>query len=144
MIDTSAGYTTGAEANCSSSVCCREGTVAESSPNVTLLSAPRFGSYLWCAAQTASPGTKGLITFNSDTPYSLALAALESIPVLTSTQDTGFNFTIYTGDLVSHDPTNELSRDYVLYTEVSANHLAQRTSTQAPHRLLSTICSRRC
>ena len=38
--------------------------------------------------------------------------------MLTGTQDTGFNFSIYTGDLVSHDPDNELSREYVMYTEV--------------------------
>jgi sphingomyelin phosphodiesterase len=59
----------------------------------------------------------------SDTPFALALAALESIPVLTGTQNFGFNFSIYTGDLVSHDPDNQLSREYVEYTEVSQNGL---------------------
>lgn len=58
------------------------------------------------------------INIESDVPYALALSALEAIPVLTGTQDTGFNFSIYTGDLVSHDPDNELSREYVMYTEV--------------------------
>lgn len=60
---------------------------------------------------------------------------LEAIPVLTGTEKTGFNFTVYTGDLVSHDPENQLSRlavflitdaasvlmrfrDYVMYAEV--------------------------
>lgn len=46
----------------------------------------------------------------SDTPYALALAALESIPTLTNTENTGFAWTLYTGDLVSHDPDNQLSR----------------------------------
>ena len=46
----------------------------------------------------------------SDTPYALALAALESIPALTNTQSTGFAWTLYTGDLVSHDSDNQLSR----------------------------------
>ena len=45
----------------------------------------------------------------SDTPLSLMVAALESIPVLTDTKSKGFDFTIYTGDLVSHDPDNQLS-----------------------------------
>lgn len=58
------------------------------------------------------------INVNSDTPYALALSVLQAIPVLTRTQDSGFNFSIYTGDLVSHDPDNELSREYVMYTEV--------------------------
>ena len=47
---------------------------------------------------------------SSDTPFALGLAALESIPVLTNTEDTGFAWTIYTGDLVSHDSDNQLSR----------------------------------
>ena len=47
---------------------------------------------------------------NSDTPFSLAAAALEAVPVLTGTEDTGFDFTVFTGDLVSHDSENQLSR----------------------------------
>ena len=72
---------------------------------------------------------------SSDTPYALALAALESIPSLTNTEDTGFAWTIYTGDLVSHDPDNQLSRfvlspsstteerSFFLFTEVILNIL---------------------
>lgn len=40
----------------------------------------------------------------------LGMAALQAIPALTDTQDTGFAWTIYTGDLVSHDSENQLSR----------------------------------
>ena len=41
------------------------------------------------------------------------MSALEAIPALTGTEDTGFAWTIYTGDLVAHDPENQLSRlDY--------------------------------
>ncbi|THH11063.1 hypothetical protein EW145_g904 [Phellinidium pouzarii] len=89
-------YTTGAEANCTSNLCCREGNVASSSPNETIFPAPRFGSY------------------RCDTPFALAGAALESIPVLAGTHDDPFDFMVYTGDLVSHDPDNELSREYIL------------------------------
>lgn len=52
---------------------------------------------------------------DSDTPFSLAAAVLETIPVLTGTEQTGFAWTIYTGDLVSHDPENQLSRQVVLF-----------------------------
>ena len=41
---------------------------------------------------------------------SLAVSALEAIPVLTETTDTGFAWTIFTGDLIAHDPDNEASR----------------------------------
>ena len=71
----------------------------------------------------------------SDSPLSLAVAALESIPALTGTQDNGFAWSMYTGDLVSHDNDNSISRyvrsrsysqlllihrnrDYIKYTEV--------------------------
>ena len=50
------------------------------------------------------------MTWNSDTPFSLAASVIESIPVVTDTQDTGFAWTVYTGDLVSHDTENQLSR----------------------------------
>ena len=48
--------------------------------------------------------------WNSDTPFSLAASVLEVIPVLTGTNNTGFAWSIYTGDIVSHDPENQLSR----------------------------------
>jgi hypothetical protein len=52
----------------------------------------------------------GLWAYSSDTPYSLALASLQAIPALTGVQQSPFNFVIYTGDLVSHDPDNQLSQ----------------------------------
>ncbi len=51
---------------------------------------------------------------NSDVPQALAQAVLSAIPVLTGTEETGFDFMIYTGDLVSHDNGNQLNR-YVYY-----------------------------
>lgn len=51
-----------------------------------------------------------LTRYFSDAPFSLMLAAMQAIPVLTGTQGTGFDFTIYTGDLISHDPDNQLAR----------------------------------
>ena len=59
-------------------------------------------------ASTLSDGANHDV--DSDTPFSLAAAVLEAIPVLTGTEQTGFAWTIYTGDLVSHDPENQLSR----------------------------------
>ncbi|KAJ7603124.1 Metallo-dependent phosphatase-like protein [Roridomyces roridus] len=92
-------YATSSEANCTSTPCCRSNKVNNASPNATLFHAPRYGA------------------FKCDTPMALGLAALEAIPPMTGTQDTGFDFTLYTGDLVSHDPDNQLSRAYVEYTE---------------------------
>lgn len=46
----------------------------------------------------------------SDTPWSMGLAALQAIPVLAGTENSSFDFTLYTGDLVSHDTEQQLSR----------------------------------
>ncbi|KAF8274298.1 sphingomyelin phosphodiesterase [Lactarius quietus] len=107
-------YATSSEANCTSGLCCRANNYNSHSLNVTLLPAPRYGS------------------FKCDSPFSLAVAALEAIPVLTGTEQTGFAWTIYTGDLVSHDAENELSRDYVTYTETVVYDLFKRMLGSGP------------
>ena len=100
----------------------------------------------------------------SDSPISLVVSALKAIPVLTGTERTGFDFTLYTGDLVSHDSENQLSRydssghdvytfeltigtlhrDYVLYTEVSRLLIGVICRPNAGGRLFCTISSRGC
>ncbi|CAL1693975.1 unnamed protein product [Somion occarium] len=107
-------YATGSEANCTSGLCCRENNHNAQSLNQTVLAAPRFG---W---------------FQCDSPYSLVLAALQAIPVLTGTERSGFDFTVYTGDLVSHDSDNQLSRDYVMYTETVIYDLFKRLLGSGP------------
>ncbi|KAF8481747.1 Metallo-dependent phosphatase [Russula ochroleuca] len=107
-------YATGAEANCTSGLCCRANTFSSTSPNKSLVPAPRYGS------------------FQCDTPFSLAASVVETIPVLTGTENTGFAWTIYTGDLVSHDSENQLSRDYVMYAETVLYDLFKRTLGSGP------------
>jgi hypothetical protein len=46
----------------------------------------------------------------SDSPLALITSVLEAVPALAGTQDTGFAWTLYTGDLVAHDPEYQLSR----------------------------------
>ena len=41
------GYANGAEANCTSGLCCRENNHNAQSPNQTVFPAPRYGAYLW-------------------------------------------------------------------------------------------------
>ncbi|KAJ6611473.1 Metallo-dependent phosphatase-like protein [Mycena sp. CBHHK59/15] len=107
-------YATGAEANCTSGTCCRSNNHNVHSLNVSLSPAPRFGAY------------------HCDTPLALGLAAVQAIPPLTGTEDTGFSFSIYTGDLVSHDPDNQLSRSYVEYTESILYDLFRKTLGSGP------------
>lgn len=84
-------YSTGSEAQCSGYLCCQASSRNTSAaPGQIIFPAPRYGA------------------FSCDTPYDLALAALEAIPVLTGTQQSGFDFTIFTGDLVSHLDDNQL------------------------------------
>lgn len=115
-------YSVNSEASCSSGLCCRA-----NNPNTAaavgqvFLPAPPYGS------------------FKCDSPYDLGLAALQAIGPLTGTQNGKENgkqgkqgkhdahrddeesiaWTLYTGDLVSHDHNQELSRAYVEYTEAS-------------------------
>ncbi|KAF2770786.1 hypothetical protein EJ03DRAFT_269756 [Teratosphaeria nubilosa] len=106
-------YKVGAEGNCSSGMCCRVNT-----PNTAILSgeisfpAPLYGYY------------------GCDTPYDLGLAALQSVGPLTGTSESNpLAWTIYTGDLVSHDAYYELSRAYVEYAEDSIYYLLKKYLT---------------
>ena len=95
-------YGAGAEANCSASLCCRFNSPNSASPNATLLPAALYGAY------------------ECDTPYFLGTSALQSIGPLTGTNSSEhFAWTVYTGDLVSHDSQNQLSRAYTEYAELS-------------------------
>ncbi|CAK7567951.1 MAG: hypothetical protein SEPTF4163_005929 [Sporothrix epigloea] len=106
-------YLVGSEANCTSGLCCRppilsgtgRGTfpshVATTSANISV-PAPLFGY------------------FRCDSPYFLALAAMQAVGPLTGTSaENPLAFTLYTGDLVSHDSINQLSESYVEYVEAS-------------------------
>nr|KIR45791.1 Ser/Thr protein phosphatase [Cryptococcus bacillisporus CA1280] len=105
-------HATGSEGNCTSGLCCRRGNPVESlNSNYTAsVPVPRYGYFL------------------CDTPGALGAAAVEAIPVLTGTDENdAFNMTIFTGDMVSHDPYYELSRDYIEYTETTLYNLWKQT-----------------
>lgn len=126
-------YEVGSEAVCTSGLCCRH---SENSTSQVNLPAPLYGAY------------------RCDTPYYLALAALQSLGPLTGTGSLKSSpaWTLYTGDLVSHDKHNQLSREYVEYTETSVygmmksfingpvfavlgNHDSNPDSIDAPHSM---------
>ncbi|KAI6009217.1 sphingomyelin phosphodiesterase [Pisolithus marmoratus] len=107
-------YATGYEANCTTSLCCRENVWNAASPDHVVLPAPRYGSYL------------------CDTPMSLMLAAMQAIPVLTETEGTGFNFSLFTGDLTAHDPDNQYSRAFVEQAQVVVYDLLKKYVGPAP------------
>lgn len=95
-------YAVSSEANCSSGMCCRENEYNAQFEDQVLLPASAYGAY------------------KCDTPYDLALAAMESIgPLAGTTNGSSLAWTLYTGDLVSHEPENQLSQRYVEYTETS-------------------------
>lgn len=126
-------YSAGAEGNCSSGLCCRS-----NNPN------PQ-GSILQPASVYGA--------FKCDTPYDLGLAALQAVGPLTGTNTSNpLGWTVYTGDLVSHDPQSELSRAYAEYAETSiygmlktyvtgpvfaalGNHDSNPEAIDAPHKL---------
>ncbi|CAG7960322.1 unnamed protein product [Penicillium olsonii] len=100
-----ARYAVSSEANCSSKLCCRSDNDNEHSEDKPLVSAPAYGY------------------FKCDTPYDLGLAALQAIGPLTGTgrgkHDEHLAWTLYTGDLVSHDPAPQISKALTQYTETS-------------------------
>lgn len=93
-------YDIGSEGNCSSYLCCRPYSQNEelftTSKNASV-PASRFGSFL------------------CDSPADLALSAFTDMPDFFNMDDLAFS--IFTGDIVSHDPEDFLSRDYVAYEE---------------------------
>jgi 3',5'-cyclic AMP phosphodiesterase CpdA len=96
-------YYVSSEANCTGGLCCRTNA---HDPNLPMgqvsIPAPLYGA------------------FKCDIPYYLGLAALQSIGPLTGTDKRHpFGWSIYTGDLVSHESQNELSRAYTEYAEFS-------------------------
>lgn len=107
-------YATGSEANCTAYLCCRENVWNAVSPNQVVLLAPPYGSFL------------------CDTPLSLMLAAMEAIPALTQTTGTGFNFSVFTGDLTAHDPDNQYSRAFVEQAQVVVYDLLKKYAGPAP------------
>ncbi|KAH7929501.1 sphingomyelin phosphodiesterase [Leucogyrophana mollusca] len=107
-------YATGAEANCSDYMCCRTNVFNVDSPNVTLVPAPRYGSYL------------------CDTPLSLLTSVMQAIPSLSGTEETGFAFSLFTGDITPHDPDNQYSRAFVEYSEIVVYEMFKRFLGPAP------------
>lgn len=106
------------ESNCSSGLCCRPSTSSSSQVTVP---APLYGA------------------FKCDTPYFLGTAALASIGPLTgtthenkTTDSDQFAWTVYTGDLVSHDSQNQLSRNYTQYAEYSVYHMLKSYIPSGP------------
>ena len=93
-------YDIGSEANCSQYLCCRPystNTVLDTGVANASVPASRFG-YLYC-----------------DSPPDLALSSFKSMPQFFDLKDVSFS--IFTGDIVSHDNDDQLSRAYVEYEE---------------------------
>jgi sphingomyelin phosphodiesterase len=93
-------YDIGSEANCSQYLCCRPYTTnTDLCTNAGNASVPasRFG-YLYC-----------------DSPPDLALSSFASMPSFF--EPSNVSFAIFTGDIVSHDRDDQLSRAYIEYEE---------------------------
>lgn len=93
-------YDIGSEGNCSQSLCCRPystNTMLHTTAKNASIPASRFGN------------------LNCDSPPDLALSSFESMDRFFDPEKLGF--AIFTGDIVSHDKDDQLSRAYVEYEE---------------------------
>ena len=94
-------YDIGSEANCTDYLCCRPYSVNDDLQTIRAnasVPASRFG-YLHC-----------------DTPADLALSVFSNMDQFIDRSR--INFTVFTGDIISHDNTDQLSRAYVEYEEI--------------------------
>jgi hypothetical protein len=111
-------YDVGSEGSCTEGLCCRPQSKSKSG-NLTS-SAALYGNY------------------NCDAPYYLITSGLQAIGPLTGTThdnttcDHQFAWSIYTGDLVSHDDQNMLSRNYTMYTEASVYSMLKHYMPSGP------------
>jgi len=93
-------YDIGAEANCSAGQCCRPisvNTALHTNSRNASIPASRFGEFI------------------CDTPPDLFVSAFANIPKFTDLSTV--SFAIFTGDVVSHDPADQLSAVYNSYEE---------------------------
>ena len=93
-------YDIGSEANCSQYLCCRPYATnddLDTTASNASVPASRFG-YLYC-----------------DSPPDLALSAFTEMPQFFPMSN--ISFAIFTGDIVSHDNDDQLSRAYIEYEE---------------------------
>lgn len=93
-------YDVGSEANCTQYLCCR--------PYST-------NTKLHTAADNASVPASRFGYLNCDTPPDLALSSFKTMPQFFDPKKV--SFAIFTGDIVSHDNDDQLSRAYVEYEE---------------------------
>ncbi|KAJ6028749.1 hypothetical protein N7540_004325 [Penicillium herquei] len=110
-----ARYAVSSEANCSLNLCCRSNNHNEHSEDKVLWPASPYGY------------------FKCDTPYDLALAALQAVGPLTGTGQgrcaESLAWTLYTGDLQAHDPEQQNSQEYLEYTETSVFEMFKKYLT---------------
>ncbi|KAK5099176.1 hypothetical protein LTS08_005755 [Lithohypha guttulata] len=108
-------YDIGSEANCTSHLCCRPdavNNVLHTNAQSPSLPASRFGA-LQC-----------------DSPPDLALSAFQSMPQFFDISN--ISFSIYTGDIVSHDKDDQLSQAYIEYEETIAYDTFKAALDNAP------------
>ncbi|KAN0061561.1 hypothetical protein ACQY0O_006408 [Thecaphora frezii] len=113
----------GGEAACTNGRCCRADAF-----NSTLVTAPFAPGTLPKANISEEAVYWG--NYKCDTPWSLVLAALESVTELNGGQEV--DMTVHTGDMVVHDVAQYISKDLVHYTHQSVFDLMKMYLGKGP------------
>jgi sphingomyelin phosphodiesterase len=117
-------YAVGAESNGSSTQGCRSDAY---NPNFASGPPPPADMQLLPPENISAPaGWFG--EYQCDSPYSLILAALQAIPVLSGGEvgKSGLDAVIVTGDITTHDSTAHISRDLVEYSDTVVYNLLKK------------------
>lgn len=93
-------YDIGSESNCTDYLCCRPYAVND---------------YLHTGVLNPSVPASRFGSLKCDAPADLAISAFTTMDKFFKVADTAF--TIFTGDIISHDNTDQLSREYITYNE---------------------------
>ena len=110
------------EANCSQDLCCRPdntNTILHTTVDNASVPASRFGEFL------------------CDTTADLGLSAFDSMHQFLNLSS--IPFSLFTGDLISHDPDDQQSRAYVSYEETVSYHTFEAQLPNIVSRLPSTL-----
>ncbi|CAO1638337.1 unnamed protein product [Sympodiomycopsis kandeliae] len=118
-------FLVGSEAKCTNGQCCRADAF-----NSTKASGPSKVPHTLLNASSIVEPAEYWGNYLCDSPYSITLSAFQSVKPLNGGKDV--DLTVYTGDIVTHDADNHLSRDFVTQGEQAVYDIMKKYLGNGP------------